>query len=120
QHGILKRLLNNIPLPPFVFGGVRGRSVRDAASVHVGSPCIVALDIANCFGSVTHSQVFDAFRHRVNCSTEVAGLLTRLTTLRRCLPQGAPTSPALANLVLLKVYNRVVEIAEEYKLSFSF
>src|SRR6185312_6780172 len=53
QHGILKRLLNNIPLPPFVFGGVRGRSVRDAASVHVGSPCIVALDIANCFGSVT-------------------------------------------------------------------
>jgi hypothetical protein len=45
----------------------------------------------------------------LHCSPAVAGLLTQLTTYNWHLPQGAPTSPALANIFLASIYSPVLE-----------
>jgi hypothetical protein len=49
---------------------------------------------------------------RINFRRDAAALLTRLTTFDGQVPQGAPTSTPLANLVLLKLDRRFMRLAE--------
>jgi RNA-directed DNA polymerase len=57
---------------------------------------VLKYDIRDFFGSVTRERVYRTYR-RVGYSPQIAQLLTVLTTLDGVLPQGAPTSPDLAN-----------------------
>lgn len=87
-------------LPLYMTGSIPDRSIRDNAKVHVGSEAILCVDISNCFPSIKSSMVYDVFKERLGCSPPAAKLLTKLTTYGNRLPQGAPTSPSLCNLVL--------------------
>ena len=100
QRRIKKRILDRIPLSDDVHGGVRGRSPRSNAMSHLGEPCVVTIDVQKFFDEVRHRAVYRMFHHELGFGNDVAHLLTRLTTLRSALPQGAPTSTAVANLVL--------------------
>lgn len=98
QRRIHRRLLAVIALPASVRGGVRGSSVADNAGMHVGHREVVTMDLRDYFPSITNALVFNVWR-QLGCGTHVASILTRLTTRAGGLPQGAPTSTALANLV---------------------
>jgi RNA-directed DNA polymerase len=100
QSRIQERLLGRLVLPEHLLGGVRGKSIVHNAQLHLGARCLVTIDIKNFFPSVKPAQVRNVFRKILNCSPGVSYLLTGLTTCRDRLPQGAPTSPLLANLVL--------------------
>jgi RNA-directed DNA polymerase len=83
-----------------VHGGIKGRSARSNAEQHLRQPCLVTIDVRQFFPHVRHDQVYRMFRTEVGCGRDVARLLTRLVTLDDALPQGAPTSVAVANLLL--------------------
>jgi RNA-directed DNA polymerase len=100
QQRIYRRLLKPICLPPHVLGAVPKRSVRDNADRHLHSSLLVTLDIKQCFPSITNVHIYNVWRHCLDCSTPVASLLTKLTTFQLRLPQGAATSPLLANLFI--------------------
>jgi RNA-directed DNA polymerase len=100
QKRIYRRLLKPICFPEHIFGAVPKRSVRDNAERHLDATLLVTLDIRQCFPSITNVQVYQVWRKLLGCSTPVARLLTRLTTFQRRLPQGAATSPLLANLFI--------------------
>jgi RNA-directed DNA polymerase len=119
QRRIHEEILRPFPLPLTMLGGVPGRSIRDNARPHVGRVCVVRIDLRDCFRRVPHTAVFRAFRERIGASGEIAGLLTRLTTLKRALPQGAPTSPLLANLCLLPLHEEVAALAGRLDLAFT-
>ncbi|MBF5067693.1 hypothetical protein G6O45_31305, partial [Salmonella enterica subsp. enterica serovar Istanbul] len=57
QARIKSRLLDTVTFPHFMYGGVRKRSTQDNAKKHVRQRPVVALDIADFFGSVTNAQV---------------------------------------------------------------
>lgn len=98
QRAILRRVLGGIPSHGAAHGFERGRSVVTNASVHVDSAVIVKMDIRNFFGATRAERVLGFYR-RFGWDEASAARLTELTTLRGGLPQGAPTSPRLANLV---------------------
>jgi len=100
QSRIQERILSPLILPEHLLGGVRGKSITDNARLHLQAPWLVTVDIKNFFPSISPKLVRQVFRGLLNCSPEVSHLLTGLTTCRDRLPQGAPTSPLLANLVL--------------------
>ncbi len=100
QRRIVQRVLNPIGFGDEVHGGIRGRSAATNAAVHRSQNCVVNLDVKSFFDKVRHEAVYRMFRHDLGFGRDVASLLTRLTTFRSLLPQGAPTSPAVANLVL--------------------
>jgi RNA-directed DNA polymerase len=100
QNRIYQRLLKPICFPAHIMGAVRNRSVYDNAHLHLGAKLLVTIDIKACFPSITNKKVFRVWRDLLGCSPPVAQLLTRLTTFKRYLPQGAPTSPSLANLFI--------------------
>lgn len=80
-------------------GGVRGKHLRDNLMLHVGKPMVVNFDLEQFFLNITAEQVLRTFRC-IGIAPDPANVLTRLTTFKGRLPQGAPTSTMLANLVV--------------------
>lgn len=120
QKLVNRHVLRQVPLPAGMLGGVRGKSIRDNAKPHIGRSLVATIDIRDCFPSIDNRRVFDVLRRHLGCSPEIASLLTRLTTFQRRLPQGAPTSPLLANIVLLPLYHDVEGICESRHLAMTF
>ena len=102
QGRIQDRLLSSIVFPDHIQGGVTGRSPITNASAHVGAPLVVMLDVRKCFPSITNKHIFHAWRTMLGCTPTISHLLTKLTTYEGHLPQGAPTSTTLANIVLAR------------------
>ena len=109
QTKILDRLLLPVALPHFLFGAVRKRSVRTHANEHLGAKTIVKMDIKSYYPNITNKHIYSVWKDVLLCSPRIAGLLTQLTTCDWHLPQGAPTSPALANLLLASIYGPVLD-----------
>lgn len=92
-------ILDRVTFPMYLTGSIKGRDYKTNAELHVGAAIVIAEDIGSFFPSTTTAHVFDVWRNFFGFSDEVARLLTALTTRNGELPQGAITSPHLANLV---------------------
>lgn len=93
-------------------GFKRGLSIADHAWTHAGGAVIVAADIKNFFGSTHRWRVAKWWRMQGYTDDE-ALLLTRLTTYHNCLPQGAPTSPILSNLINIDLDTALDQITRQ-------
>lgn len=100
QRRILKNILTEYPLSESAQGGIKGRSPKTNAEHHLAKSLVVNLDIRDFFPSVRHGEVAKMFRRDFGCGRETTWLLTRLTTVDGQLPQGAPTSTMIANVLL--------------------
>lgn len=109
QKKILEKLLKPVMLPNFLFGGVAKLSIKEHAGAHLGSSCVVKMDVKSYYPNVTSRHVYSVWHEVLGYSPSIAALLTKLTTYEWHLPQGAPTSPALANLYLASIYTPVLE-----------
>lgn len=112
QRLINRKILQSFAFPDHLHGSIPKRSPLTNAAAHTGHRCVVSLDIKDFFPSVTDMHVYRVWREEFGFGPRVAGLLTSLTTVRNRLPQGAPTSSGLANLVLLRADERTKRYAE--------
>ncbi|MFH5804996.1 reverse transcriptase family protein [Alienimonas sp. DA493] len=99
QRTLLRRVLAKLHADPAACGFERGKGVVDHAAPHVGRAVVATCDLKDFFPSVTAKSVEYYFR-RIGWNGEAAALLTKLTTHEGGLPQGAPTSPRLSNLLM--------------------
>jgi RNA-directed DNA polymerase len=106
QARIKKKILDNIQFPSYIQGGLRGCSNITNASMHLGNKFKFTTDIKRFFPSITPALVYKAF-FDLGFKPDVARILTILTTYKGRLPQGAPTSAHIANLVFLKTDERI-------------
>jgi len=106
QTRILRRILFRVLLPDYMFGAVGGRTLTKHAERHVPnqSTTVVRMDISSYYPNVTCAHVYFVWNVFLGCPPPIASLLTQLTTFNYHLPQGAPTSPALANIYLASIY----------------
>lgn len=98
QRAILRRLLARLRAHPAATGFERGQSIVTNALRHEGKAVVVRMDLKDFFGATSAAKVHAFFRS-LGWGSEASDLLTALTTREGGLPQGAPTSPRLANLV---------------------
>lgn len=120
QSRIQEGMFQDLVFPETMIGAVPGRSIRDNAQIHLGQPMVVALDLRDCFPRINDAEAYRVFREVLGCSAEISSILTKLTTFQHRLPQGAPTSPALANLSLLGLHDELTVLAGAYGLNCSF
>ena len=118
QKKILTRLLNIIPAHPAATAFEQGRSIRENAVIHVWKPVVLKLDVRDFFPSIHISKVYGLFRF-LGYEKPVASLLAHLCCFDSHLPQGAPTSPKLSNLVMYDVDDALSRWAELHVLDYS-
>jgi hypothetical protein len=99
-HRLIKlEILDHVAFPEYLTGSIKGRDYKANAALHRGAKIVISEDIGQFFPSTTTAIVFDVWRHFFGFSVDVANCLAQLTTRHGELPQGAITSPQLANLV---------------------
>jgi RNA-directed DNA polymerase len=98
QRKLLELYLSKPKPHPATLGFRRKKSIADHAWTHAGASIIITADIEDFFPNTLRRRVKGWWRQQGYSTLEVR-LLTSLTTYRGCLPQGAPTSPMLSNLV---------------------
>jgi retron-type reverse transcriptase len=118
QKWVLKNLLENIPVSKYAMGFCRKKSIVTNAKSHVGQNCIINLDLKDFFPSITLDQVFRVFYY-YGYTINVSYMLARLCTYEKFLPQGAPTSPYISNIVCLKLDKRLSKLAEKYNVIYT-
>lgn len=118
QRRILHRMLARLPVHPACHGFERDRSIVSNALPHAGRPVVVRLDVKEFFRSTSARRVRRFFRV-LGWNREAAAILTRLTTLDGGLPQGAPTSPRLANLVNIQLDARLEGLAHAFQATYT-
>lgn len=118
QKRINAYLVNNIDMPCYAFGGIKGKDNILNARMHKGQKYIFQTDLKDFFPYITHKMVYAIFV-RNGFSPDVASLLTKLITYKGHLPQGAPTSTTIANLVFVPAGLEIMAIAEREGLRFT-
>ena len=106
QRWILDNILYKLNVGCSSHGFVPGRSIVTNASIHVNQDLVLGIDLKDFFPNIQINSVYDVFKS-AGYTRKVAWLLADLCTYHLKLPQGAPTSPTLANLVALRLDSKI-------------
>lgn len=117
QQRVVRRILSRVEPHPAAFCHV-GKGALHAAKLHVRHPFLLHLDIADFFPSVSERRVRDTLLH-YGVDSALAPLLAGLVTHRNRLPQGAPTSVGISNLVLTRLDQRLAGLCRKYGLTYT-
>ena len=116
---ILQRRLNQVlqlvynARPP-VHGFVPGKSIVTNAQKHAGAKYVLNLDLADFFPSINFRRVRGLFRSPpYSLPLNVASLLARICCHEDQLPQGAPTSPIVSNMICSRMDGQLWALARE-------
>jgi retron-type reverse transcriptase len=101
----------------YAHGFVRGRSTVTAAKLHAGKNAIVKMDIKDFFPSISKQRVLHTLL-KEGIEKEIAENIAETCTLNNALPQGAPTSPFLANLVAKQMDYRLAGLCRSWAPTF--
>lgn len=118
QQKISKRILLKVVLPINIKGGVKGADNIKNASYHIGNKYKFATDLKDFFPSISEKTVFHTFR-RLGYVPKISEFLAKLITYQGYVPQGAPTSTAIANLVFLPIDQKIIAFCDERKIKYS-
>jgi RNA-directed DNA polymerase len=118
QQRINERVLSKVALPGYMFGAVAGKTTALNAAEHIPNErsTLVCMDISSFYPSVTSQHIYRVWNTTLRCPPKIARLLTELTTFEFHLPQGAPTSPMLANIFLASIFAPVCAGCAELRL----
>jgi hypothetical protein len=138
QQKILSHILAVIPAHPAVHGFVKGRSIKTFAAPHTGKRVVLRMDLKDFFPTLNRARIQALFRatgYAERVADLLGGLCTNSVPLpvwreidakgkpfavfearqlygRPHLPQGAPTSPAIANLCMYRADCRLSGLAQ--------
>lgn len=119
-HHRLFVLLRHLETPDYMHSGVAGRSYVSNAMVHIGEVPLVSLDIRKFYASVNGGMVYRFFASAMQCSSDVAGLLTRLCTYDNHLPKGSCVSQILAFRAARPLFDELHKLAVEAEVRESY
>ncbi|OYU55696.1 MAG: hypothetical protein CFE25_00105 [Chitinophagaceae bacterium BSSC1] len=98
QRWVLNNYFNEIAISSRANGFIKGRGIKRNAQFHLNKRFILCVDIKDFFPSISQKMVFNALSN-VFDDRDLTLKLSKLCTYKRHLPQGAPTSPILSNIV---------------------
>lgn len=118
QQWIYRNILIQKEASQYTHGFVPMRSIVTNASLHIGYPYTYCADISDFFPSISWKQVFSIFLE-MEYSESAARALCDLCCYCGVLPQGAPTSPYLSNMICRSLDEALGAMAKRHKCVFT-
>lgn len=100
QRNLLHHVLEEVQISEFACAYKKGTSIVDNARPHVGAKLVLKLDIQDFFDQITWILVYQNAFPGTHFPPAIRKMLTEFCCVRDRLPQGAPTSPTVSNLVM--------------------
>lgn len=124
QHKLLKNFLEKQDLPVCVKGFRQGESYHSFLAEHIGSKFFLRIDISSFFPSITEKQIKNELSRLLACNSneekeKLLKLICDITTLNDFLPQGACTSPAISNLVMARIDQRITKYCQVFDIRYT-
>ncbi|MEH2399112.1 reverse transcriptase domain-containing protein [Nostoc sp.] len=117
---IIQRKLNQVlkcvyQPKPSTQGFVTGKSIVTNAKQHLRQRYVLNLDIKDFFSSINFGRVRGLFMASpYNCTEEIATVLAQICCHENKLPQGAPTSPIVSNMISARLDSQLQRLAKKY------
>ncbi|MCW5676225.1 MAG: trypsin-like peptidase domain-containing protein [Xanthobacteraceae bacterium] len=99
-------------------GFVRGRSSITNANAHQTRPFLLNIDLKDFFVTISRRRVLGLLES-LGIPTEVAEAICCICVTRNQLPQGAPTSPILSNMVAYRLDRDLMRFAKAHRLRYT-
>lgn len=98
-----------------------GKNIFTNAKIHRNKRFVLNLDLEDFFGSIHFGRIVGYLEKNKSLafSHEVAVAIAQLCCYQGKLPQGAPTSPVLANMVSEVLDFRLLKVARKYRLDYT-
>lgn len=119
QRSIADNILSQYPVSRYAKAYKPGGSVIKNALPHVGKNKLLKLDIEGFFDNILYSQVKDIVFYEGKYAEPIRTLLTMLCYYRESLPQGAPTSPAITNIIMYAFDEKVGAFCNARSISYT-
>ncbi len=114
QREILKQLLlPYFDVPHCCIGFVKNKNILDNVRPHLKNIYILKTDIKDFFPSIKQPRIQQLFE-KIGYSKKISSILARLCCRYGSLPQGAPTSPILSNMIMLDADGKISQLCEQY------
>jgi hypothetical protein len=115
----LCRQLNTAYIPGELANGfIVGRNTKDNAKQHLNRKKIINIDLNNFFPSITKSMIKKSFLE-LGCQSEIAEILSAISTINGQLAAGYASSPILSNFIFKEIDNSLAEISNKHKTIYS-
>ncbi len=103
QRNILENYLSQVAISDRAYAYCKGKNCKQVAAAHcyTDNDEMLKLDIKNFFGSIRADMVYDAFKRNFNFERDLIAMLTGICCIDGHLPQGASTSAALSNIIMV-------------------
>ena len=119
QKSIKEKILDNLLVHQNAYGFVKNKSIKENASMHLNKEMVLNLDLKDFFPSIHRGRVFYIFKNLCKYDNNVSYCLTKLTTYRNSIPQGAPTSPVISNIVSFMLDVRLAKLADRFNVTYT-
>ena len=113
QRWILDNILSYLRVSDYAHGFVKGRSIKTNAMLHAQHEYVLCMDIEDFFPSIQKDAVVRIFVN-AGYSKRASLALGDICCYQNVLPQGAPTSPYLANLVFYQLDEQLGALAKKF------
>lgn len=120
QRQLANILQNSVDIRPSAHGFTRKRSIVTNAKLHVKRGAVLNIDLKDFFPSINFGRVRGLFMSpQFGAISSVATILAQLCTYRGYLPQGAPTSPVISNMICFRLDAQLLRLAREHRCRYS-
>lgn len=118
QDWIYRNILIQIPINPCAHGFTAKKSIISNSKMHAGQKELLKLDLKDFFTSVKINRIIFVFKS-LGYPNIIAFYLASICSYQESLPQGAPTSPILSNIISKILDKRLIGFAKKYNLKYT-
>ncbi|MFA5060497.1 MAG: TIR domain-containing protein [Candidatus Omnitrophota bacterium] len=120
-QGKLNQIFQAVYVPRFcVFSYIKGGDIVKNARKHSGRKYVFKIDLENFFPSINFWRVRGMFKaNPYSKNDEISTALAKLCCLKDELPQGAPTSPIISNMICRKMDSELIGLARENRCDYT-
>lgn len=118
QYWIYNNILSKVQVHNSAQAYVSDRSIITNAKIHIGNKLFLKIDLKDFYSSIKRPRIVWAFR-ALGYAENVSFLLASLCCKEQCLPQGAPTSPVLSNIISYHLDVRLSNLSKKLGIVYS-